>query len=95
MQPTDILHPVQELQSRRDALEQQMPARIWREVAELISDEVTTYEWRLAAVLAAHLPGMAPTISALTTHALDDDPELGCCGLPARSYDGPESDPAA
>ncbi len=93
MQPTDIPNPVQELQDRRDALEKRMDPAVWSQVAVLISDEVDYYQQRLAEVLAAHLPGVAPAVLALHAHAIDGDPESGCCGLPPRSYAGPESDP--
>ena len=86
MQPTDILHPVLELQDRRNALEKQMDPAVWSQVADLISDEVDWYQQRLAEVIAAHLPGVGPAVLALHVHAIDGDPDAGCCGLPQREY---------
>ena len=86
MHSTDIPHPVQELQDRRDALEKRMDPAVWSQVATLISDEVDYYQERLAEVIAAHLPGVGPAVLALHSHAIDGDPDGGCCGLPAREY---------
>ena len=86
MHSTDIPNPVQELQDRRDALEKQMDPAVWRQVAVLISVEVDYYQQRLAEVISAHLPGVEPAVLALWSHAIDGDPEAGCCGLPPREY---------
>jgi len=86
MHSTDIPNPVQELQDRRDALEKQMDPAVWRQVATLISDESEYYELRLAEVIAAHLPGVAPAVLAILDQAQNGDCEGGCCGLPARDY---------
>ncbi len=86
MHPIDIPNPVQELQDRRDALEKQMDPVVWRQVAVLISDEVTYYEQRLAEIIAAHLPGVGPAVLGIMDHSREGDPEAGCCGLSPREY---------
>ena len=83
---TDIANPVQAIQDRRDALEKRIEREIWSEVARLISDETEYYEQRLAEIIAAHLPGVAPAVLAILDQAQNGDCEGGCCGLPQREY---------
>jgi hypothetical protein len=74
------------IDEQRDALERDLSPEHWKRVHSLLSDEFFHHTAHLARVLAAHLPGVGPAIFALADHAREEDPDGGCCGLPARDY---------
>ena len=70
------------IEAERDALRRELGAERWDRVS---AAEREWEDWNLSHIvetLTTHLPGLAPAIRALVTHATDDDPPNGCCGLP-------------
>ncbi len=79
----DILDVIEETRNRMKA-ELSPDQHQW--ITEFMRLELDYHVARVVEVIAAHLPGMAPTIRALALHAENDDPESGGCGLPPTKY---------
>ena len=79
----DILDRIEQ---GRTHLSRELAPEQWDRGWDQLHLEVTHERERTAEVIAAHLPGLAPAILALAGHAGNDDPEAGCCGLPAARY---------
>ena len=84
--PTSDRPILDAIEQGRTRLSRELAPEQWDRVWDQLHLEVTHERERTAEVIAAHLPGLAPAILALAQHAINDDPESGCCGLPARLY---------